>query len=157
MDYEKKFKESMAKMSAFLAKHNGFTISKDGEMYKELSEIFPELAESDDEKIRKSLIETLNGMHSATFPLRGFSREQYITYLEKQGEQKPMDNVELKFKVGDIIKKKDTDVTYTITNLMNDKYRLNNQSSYLPFEGQDAFELVEQKPVGKSSLHGQTV
>lgn len=56
MDYEKKYKESMAKMSEFLSKHNGFTIPKYYEVHKELSEIFPELKESDDEKIKKSLI-----------------------------------------------------------------------------------------------------
>ena len=53
-----------------------------------LDTIFPELAESEDERIRKALLEMFNGMHSATFPLRGISREQYIAWLEKQKEQK---------------------------------------------------------------------
>lgn len=76
MDYEKKYKESMAKMTAFLKKHDGFTISSDGEMYKELQGIFPELAESEDERVRNEIIsmsETLG-------------KKEWIAWLEKQGE-----------------------------------------------------------------------
>ena len=50
-----------------------------------MPEIFPELCESEDERIRKAIIEHYRGMHSATFPLRGLSREEYIAWLEKQG------------------------------------------------------------------------
>ena len=57
--------------------------------------IFPELAESEDEKIRKELIEFVKS--------RGGFKQEYIAWLEKQGEQKPTDKIEPKFKVGDWI------------------------------------------------------
>lgn len=137
--YEKKYKESMAKMSAFLAKHDGFTISKDGEMYKELSEIFDELKDSEDERIRKALLEMVHDTTGDSLWVDyNVHKEDAIAWLEKQtehanfrnkiqigdkvtrnedgvlvnlsqlnrvakkqGEQKPADKVEPKFKVGD--------------------------------------------------------
>lgn len=68
--------------------------------------IFPELkeSESEDERIRKSLIKSFTNQHPANFPtVDGFTREQIIAWLEKQGEQKPTEKVEPKFKVGDWI------------------------------------------------------
>ena len=90
MDYEKKYKESMAKMSAFLAKHDGFTISKDGEMYKELSEIFDELKESNDEMIRKEMIFYFEQEipQCSIEEHKGYMRK-FIAWLKRQGEQKP--------------------------------------------------------------------
>ena len=92
MDYEKKYKESMAKMSTFLAKHDGFTISKDGEMYKELSEIFDELKESEDEKTKRLLHTIANKMSQHLRDI--FTEEEFQCFdawsnawLEKQGEK----------------------------------------------------------------------
>ena len=50
--------------------------------------IFPEL-KSEDERIRKSIIELFAGMHSSVYPYKGFTKEQILAWLEKQGEQKP--------------------------------------------------------------------
>ena len=56
---------------------------------KELVEkIFPELkenTENDDEKIRKALIEHFACSHSSMYPYKGFTKEQIIAWLEKQG------------------------------------------------------------------------
>lgn len=46
-----------------------------------MNEIFPELCESKDERIRKELIEFVKS--------RGGFKQEYIAWLEKQGEQKP--------------------------------------------------------------------
>lgn len=54
-------------------------------------DIFPELAESedeDDEKIRKSIIEFVKQNKSFHY-LLGVSKEDAVAWLEKQGEQKP--------------------------------------------------------------------
>ena len=60
--------------------------------------IFPELKESEDEKIKKEIIRIVDGY----FPDKASTqREKYIAWLKKQGEQKPTDKVEPKFKVGD--------------------------------------------------------
>ena len=62
------------------------------------NEIFPELKESEDEKIRKEMIAYMKHPHNnELYP------KVWISWLEKQGEQKPTDKVEPKFKVGDWI------------------------------------------------------
>lgn len=53
-----------------------------------LEETYPELKESEDERIRKFLIEKCNEGH---WPERNaFKKEQVIAYLERQKEQKPV-------------------------------------------------------------------
>lgn len=63
-----------------------------------LERIFPELAESEDERIRKEIIQVFKGQ--IPFTSEECAKE-YIAWLEKQGEKKPTDKVEPKFKVGD--------------------------------------------------------
>ena len=81
MDYEQRYKEALAKAEQI--KHGVETIgcSMDKDM---LDIIFPELAESKDEKIRKVLIEHFKGSHSSIFPYKGFTKEQILAWLEKQ-------------------------------------------------------------------------
>lgn len=50
---------------------------------------FPELKESEGERIRKELIDFINS-HLAGFP----QCEKYIAWIERQGEQKTVDKVE---------------------------------------------------------------
>jgi hypothetical protein len=52
-----------------------------------VSDIFPELAESEDEKIRKALIEVVK---ESSEILEKKNQERMIAWLEKQGEQKPL-------------------------------------------------------------------
>lgn len=75
MDYEKKYKEALERARQFSEKP-----------YLEDSKgivdyIFPELKESEDEKIRKSLIDMLKNDEKCYL--------EEIAWLEKQGEQKP--------------------------------------------------------------------
>jgi len=70
-----------------------------------LSVVIPELAESEDERIRKGIIQYLEQSqfgeehyHIDDDIVRG-----YIVWLEKQGKQKPIDEVKSKLKVGDWI------------------------------------------------------
>ena len=62
-------------------------------------EIFPELKESEGERIRKALIEHFNW--NAQQILNNFNNKEVIAWLEKQGEQKSTDKVEPKFHEGD--------------------------------------------------------
>ncbi len=55
-----------------------------------IEEIFPELKESDDERIRNALI----GFHKSTIDIDGIKGEDIIAWLEKQGEQKTKSHVE---------------------------------------------------------------
>jgi len=66
-------------------------------------EMFPELKESDDERIRKELIDIVKCAYKRGVIILGEKeKEKYIAWLEKQ-EQNPTDNVEPKFKVSDIV------------------------------------------------------
>ena len=56
---------------------------------KDYEYIFPELAENRDEKIRKALIR----FHKSTIDVDGIKGEDIIAWLEKQGEQKSIDNL----------------------------------------------------------------
>ena len=70
-------------------------------MPKELcEEIFPELNESKDEKIRKEIIETFKNLGDGKIPV-DINYADIFTWLENQGEQKSTDRYEPKFKVGD--------------------------------------------------------
>ena len=72
MDYKEKVIE--------LLKSNNVT----DEQKEKLKEIFPELKESEDERIRKELIDFVKSR------LAGFPQcEKFIAWLEKQGEQNP--------------------------------------------------------------------
>ena len=107
-----------------------------------LKTLIPELAESEDEKIRKELIAFLKENHETgradeTWSLSGI--ERWIAWLEKQGEQKTFDyenatiqqkdfapKPEPKFKVGDWVVCEVTGSAYQIKNcienLNNHKY-----------------------------------
>ena len=54
-----------------------------------LEQIFPELKESEDEKIRKELIETIHLAYDCGCSLNKEQRDKYLAWIEKQGEQKP--------------------------------------------------------------------
>lgn len=65
----------------------------DGDCSDELREAlvnaFPELAESEDERIRKKLYNTVLGTPSNSDWFGDFTKEQMLAYLEKQKEQQP--------------------------------------------------------------------
>ena len=80
MNYEKKYREALerAKKEWIENLDNCYT------NYRERLEIiFPELAESEDERIRKTLIEYIKGIKSWNYFL-GISREQMIAWLENK-------------------------------------------------------------------------
>ena len=70
---------------------------------EDLENAFPELRERDDERIRKDMITWLKGFIGEASGV-GYTEDEIkerIAWLEKQGEQKPVDKVEPKFKIGD--------------------------------------------------------
>ena len=122
---------------------------KDHVLYEDdVVEIFPELKESEDERIRKAIIEHFEGSHSSMYPYKGFIKEQILAWLEKQGEQKPDDKVEPKFKIGDIIRLKDGDgLEWTVEGVLNNGYYTivcADRDDFIQLD--DKWELVEQKP-----------
>ena len=78
MNYEEKYKEALERAKKFEEKYGG-----DYAGY-----IFPELAESEDERIRKWLVNYFKEVGKSWIH-RDINPEQIIDYLEKQKEQKP--------------------------------------------------------------------
>lgn len=95
MDYEQRYKEALDEAKAI---HKA--IKQD--LKPLIEQIFPELKESDDERIRKAIICGMNALKKGN---RIYFADIYIddilAWLEKQGEQKSANKVEPKFKEGD--------------------------------------------------------
>lgn len=58
-------------------------------MEEDIIDIFPELRESDDERIRKGIIYVLEQEWVHLVSAKGVTKKEMIAWLEKQGEQKP--------------------------------------------------------------------
>ena len=78
MDYENKYNEVLAWAKKYKARLNGVPIE----------EIFPELRESEDERIRRTLVEYFGPKVQLDF-VRGVPIQKIRDWLEKQKEQKP--------------------------------------------------------------------
>ena len=83
MDYEKLYKEALERAKKEL-KECG---SPDWYSAKQICRIFPELHESEDERIRRKFIEALKGCGFTHFD-NDFTIQEAIAWLEKQSEQK---------------------------------------------------------------------
>ena len=147
MDYEQKYKEALERAKNVL--NCEATDREPGTCIPEY--IFPELKESENEKIRKWLIELAKEVNwCEEFTI---TKEKVLDWLEKQGEQKPTDKVEPKFKVGDIlVRKKGKGFLYPVID-MDDKYYV-IRAFYKPFaiekkECEEFFKLVRRRENGK--------
>ena len=88
MDYEKKYKEALA--------HAREIHRNEDEKRRDMEWLFPELKESEDERIRKAIhiyLDWLDGRKDYQ-PKGDYTIKDMIAWLEKQGEQKPADKVE---------------------------------------------------------------
>ena len=81
--------ESMSRVDCVIARlRSVLAFVNSLQQWKPMNEVFPELKESVDERIRKSLIKSFTNQHSSNFPtVDGFTREQIIAYLEKQKDE----------------------------------------------------------------------
>jgi len=79
-----------------------------------LEEIFPELAESNDEKIRKALIGELNTYFDKDTKIDGFSIERIIAWLEDQGQHYKFRNG---IQIGDKVTRNDAGVLVNLSQL----------------------------------------
>ena len=81
MDYKEKYDKAIKRAKAMIKVANN-----QEEAYNSVITIFPELSESEDERIRKSIIELLNEVH---FTFKHYDINKMLAWLEKQDEQKP--------------------------------------------------------------------
>ena len=111
-NYEEKYKEAL-ETARKINSGEGVAAPKG---WNALEVIFPELKESEDERIRKELLDYLDERRVIEMPTDTTVKEEWIAWLEKQGEQKPqeksafeaakeekVDDANKKFKVGDWI------------------------------------------------------
>ena len=136
MDYEKN-KEALAIVKQMVA---------DGQISQEVAEkYFPELAESEDEKIRKEIIDFATKANNGviSFLTDNYNFNKWIALLEKQAEQKTVVIIP-KFRVGDVIRPKGSTAEYTIESISGECYHGKGWGLHL--SNDDDYELVEQKP-----------
>ena len=85
MDYEKMYKEALERAKIEI------NTKGIGETVNLCEQLFPELAESEDERIRKALVKLLTVASEAyLIHSTGIKKESYLAWLEKQKEQKPV-------------------------------------------------------------------
>lgn len=115
MDYEKKYKDALIRAREV---HRN-----EADKRSTMEFLFPELKESEDEKIRKFISNELVCLR-ATYEKGSDRYEELtnaVTWLEKQGEQKSADKVKPKFHVRDWITN-GIDCTFQITSIENGIY-----------------------------------
>jgi len=143
MDYEKAYKEILEKAKIFRQKWEGIEINSELAL-KELKEIFPELSESkdesNDERVRKFLIKTIQQVPNDSLLWETMDKSSVLTWLEK-----PIP----KFRVGDTICMISEEVPYprTIEKIENGNYIYDNGKGSISLEFQDNYELLKQEPI----------
>ena len=140
MDYEKKYK-ALVEAVKTLKEAN----PSDEGIQNWVNDNVPELKESDDERVRKAMIDFFKHERKEGIAVLhyGVNIERMISWLEKQGEQKP-DKVEPKFKIGDSIKTTNEE-PLTITEITDRGY-WSEDLFICGFDDAAKWELVEQKP-----------
>ena len=81
MNYKKAYKNALERMKSWARGEHPECFT---EAQKAAEYIFPELAESEDERIRKALIR----FHKSTIDIDGIKGEEILAWLEKQGKSK---------------------------------------------------------------------
>lgn len=89
MDYEKKYKEALEKAKKMLASKRSVIVEKQA-----LETIFPELLESEDEKMVKAITHILYENYTDAAVIEGVEIAEIVTWLEKQKELMPPVNVD---------------------------------------------------------------
>ena len=106
-DYKKKYEDAIERCKKEF-NFNNLAYSHE-EIRERLERVFPELKETEDEMVRKWIRNELESKYVVDNIVNNVMADKAFVWLEKQGEQKPTDKVEPKFKVGDWI----TDYTST--------------------------------------------
>ena len=120
----KRYDEAIEKFDVIL---NLNTVKESGTIFADdVRKILPELKESEDEKIRKALIEYYSfDKDGGSHALDNITPKQIVAWLEKQGEQKPANKVEPKFHEGEWIT--NGDYTWKIVEVKPLDYILQSQ------------------------------
>lgn len=97
---------------------------------RQIFRLFPELKESEDDRIRENTIRIIRqSMNGICAPLLLSIYKECITWLEKQGEQKPTDNAEPRFNVGDWVT--NNCAVWRIENIHDGFYDIKGSNGYV--------------------------
>lgn len=144
MDYEKKYKEALKVAKRKLCFDKAGMV--DSFTPNDIYEMFPELKESEDEKIRKVLIDYFKIYKDEECSLKtfyGIPADDILAWLEKQGTRP-------RYNIGDVIcdklcttLNKDAQPNMEIIDIKNGMYICDKGS--FPVSQQDEYELVSKK------------
>lgn len=134
MDYEKKYKEALGRAREFQSQH---PTRSEGDL---MVAIFPELAESEDKRITRAINNMLPFIPERAYANNGVTKEDVLTWLKKQGEQKPVDKVEPEFKVGEWAVDEEDNYVYQVrrVNLTDSGYFYSTKTNCHHWTIQDA-------------------
>lgn len=110
MDYKEKYEQALEKAKNIY--RLGYDIANIAE------EIFPELAENEDEKIRQKIIEAIKGDMAVG---ETKDKEAALAWLERQ---KSVDKIEHRYNIGDCIIHQGTDNIYRVIGVNDKQYHL---------------------------------
>ena len=123
MDYEKLYKETINKLRKL---HDDWN-STQNRAAKELEFVLPELRESEDEKIRKGLIEHLKELKEQSVEGSHLKRPEHydtwISWIEKQGNQDNNEDVDILQRFSFYSYKDEPNVLYFSGLYVNEEYR----------------------------------
>lgn len=155
MNYEKKYKEMKARV---LEIGRGYVKGVDYSKPRQIAEyIDPELKESEDEKIRKALMQNLKERFGTKGNMgEGLDMSDVLAWLEKQGEQKTeIEYIYPKFRIGDVIEPIKPNGFYPPVRVLSIEKKTKSYCcesddhkhySSIPIRCENEYKLVEQKP-----------
>ena len=116
-------------------------------MYSDIEQtldlLFPELKKSEDERIRKALIEYFTTSdNNSYYAVGGVATKKILAWLEKQGNH--ADNVEQKFNVGNWIAHNKANFIFKIINVGSNGYEVVNRENCkrtISFDNEDKYHL----------------
>lgn len=148
-NYEQKYNEALERAKEFMTNKG---VAPNADSFKTAKEligtIFPELRESEDERIRKIILSQIKQWNQEALKenckIDFEVSTKCIAWLKKQSEQKTTP----KFKIGDTIHKigENTVFPRTIEKIEDGYYVCNNSHSFINIKFQDDYELVEKNP-----------
>ena len=144
MDYKKAYEEALERART---KRDEYKRLEGDKSYvpSDIEFIFPELKESEDERIRKAQLNYWRSVGGKEW--YGVPVQEVIAWLENQGEQNITDKIEPKFKVGDTIEyfgeRKELDnEPHTIKCINKDMY-ITTFGKKISFKYQDCYRIVK--------------
>lgn len=136
IDYKKKYEQAIKRAKSKIKNDKDHVLYED-----DVIEIFPELAEPEDEKVRKELINFVKSR------LAGFSEcEKFIAWIKKQGEHANFLN---KIQIGDKVTRNEDGVLVNISQL--------NRVAKPADKVEPSFDEAQGTPIIKQEEHKPTV